>query len=331
MIIKSSDITKLDLNKNNFILLYGKNEGFKKEAIKIILKNKQNILRYDEQEVLVNQNEFLDNIFTKSLFEEEKILVIDRVSDKILKVLDEIVKKETSDLFIILNAAILEKKSKLRATFEKNAQFICIPFYPDNYQSLTRIAYNFFQNKRILISSSNVNLIINKCRGDRGILLNELEKIENFTRGGKKITTEIIAKLTNLIENHDISELIDNCLAKNKNKTINILNENNFTNEDCILIVRTFLNKSKKILKLSYDYKMNKNLDLTINNAKPSIFWKDKEITKQQIIKRTPENLKNLIYKLQKIELLTKQNFYSPVKYVNDFILNQSSETNNLI
>ena len=82
---------------------------------------------------------------------------------------------------------------------------------------------------------------MNKCNGDRETLLNELNKIEYFSKNGKKITAENIAKLTNLIENHGISELIDNCLAKNKKKIVNILNENNFNNEDCILITRTFV------------------------------------------------------------------------------------------
>ena len=86
-----------------------------------------------------------------------------------------------------------------------------------------------------------------------------------------------------------MSELIDNCLSKNKKKTINILNENNFSNEDCILIIRIFLNKLKKILKLSNEFKKNKNIDLTISSAKPPIFWKDKEITKQQIFVWKPK------------------------------------------
>ena len=171
---------------------------------------------------------------------------------------------------------------------------------------------------------------MNKCNGDREILLNELNKIEYYSKNGKKITTESIAKLTNLIENHGTSELIDNCLAKNKKKIVDILNENNFNNEDCILITRTFLNKAKKILILSNEFQNNKNIDLTISSAKPPIFWKDKEITKQQIYKWTPENIKKLIYKLSEIELLIKKNINNSINLITDFILNHaSSSTNN--
>ena len=126
-----------------------------------------------------------------------------------------------------------------------------------------------------------------------------------------------------------IRDSIDNCLAKNKKKIINILNENNFSNEDCIIITRAFLLKSKKILKLSNEFQLNKNIELTISSAKPPIFWKDKEITKQQIYKWTPENIKKLIYRLNEIELLVKKNLNNSINLITDFILNQSSSNTN--
>ena len=330
MIIKSFEINKIDFDQNKLVLFYGKNEGFKNEATNNLIKDKDEISKYEEKEILENINDFIESILSKSLFESEKIIIIKRATDKILKIIDEIDSKNIKDIKIIFNADNLEKKSKLRSLFEKDKKYICVPFYPDTDQTLSKLTYNFLKKKNILISPSNINLIVNKCNGDRETLLNELNKIEYFSKNGKKITSENIAKLTNLIENHSISELIDNCLAKNKKKIVNILNENNFNNEDCILITRTFLNKAKKILKLSSEFQNNKNIDLTISSAKPPIFWKDKEITKQQIYKWTPENIKQLIYKLSEIELLIKKNIYNSINLITDFILNEaSSNTNN--
>ena len=330
MIIKSYETNKINFEKNKFVLFYGKNEGFKNEVTNNLIKNKDNIVKYEEKEILENINDFIESILSKSLFESEKIIIIKRVTDKILKIIDEIDSKNFEDIKIIFNADNLEKKSKLRSLFEKDKKYICVPFYPDTDQTLSKLTYNFFKKKNILISPSNINLIVNKCNGDREILLNELNKIEYYSKNGKKITTESIAKLTNLIENHGTSELIDNCLAKNKKKIVNILNENNFNNEDCILITRTFLNKAKKILILSNEFQNNKNIDLTISSAKPPIFWKDKEIVKQQIYEWTPENIKKLIYKLSEIELLIKKNINNSINLITDFILNEaSSSTNN--
>ncbi len=325
MILKFFELNKINLEKNKIILFYGKNEGLKNDSTNILIKNLDNISNFDEKEILDNPTVFLEKILSKSLFENNRIIIIKRATDKILKILEELNSKNLDDITIIINAENLDKKSKLRSFFEKKKEFICVAFYPDNEQTLIKLTLNYFKSKKISISQANINLIINKCNGDRELLFNELNKIELFSKNGKKLTSESISKLINLSENHSVSELIDNCLAKNEKKTIGILNENNFNTEDCILIIRTFLNKAKKILKLSKEFEKNKNIEMTISSAKPPIFWKDKEIIKQQIYKWSPKNIKKLIYQLRDIELLIKKNINNSINLVTDFILNQSS------
>jgi len=329
MILKSFEIKKINQNINNLILFYGRNEGLKNEAINILTKDKNNILNYEEKEILDNKNYFIESILSKSLFEQKKFIIIKRVTDKILELIQTLHQKNLDDTTIILNADNIEKKSKLRSLFEKEKKLVCIPFYPDNDQTLSRLAYSFLRDKKILISPSNINLIVNKCSGDREKLVNELQKVMYFTKNGKKIDSENISKLINLSENHSISELVDNCLAKNKKKTISILNENNFSNEDCIMIARSFLIKAKKLLVLSKTFEINKNIDLTISSAKPPIFWKEKEITKQQIYKWKTKNVKKLIYLLGETELQIKKNMNNSINLITDFILNQSTSVTN--
>ena len=329
MIVKSYDINKLNLKTFSLFLFYGKNQGLKNDALDILIKDKNKISSYDEKEVLDNEDNFIENILSKSLFEQEKFIIIKRATDKILRIINTLDLKNIEDTTIILNGDNLEKKSKLRSFFEKDKKLVCVAFYPDNDQTLSKLAYNFLRDKKITISPSNINLIVNKCSGDREILINELKKVESFTKNGKKITSEAISKLINLSENHNISELIDSCLAQNKKKTISILNENNFSNEDCIMITRSFIMKAKKLLNLSKTFETNKNIDLTISSAKPPIFWKEKEITKQQIYKWKPKNIKKLIYTLSETELLIKKNINNSINLITDFILLQSSSATN--
>ena len=321
MIIKSFELNKIKINTANLILFYGKNDGEKNQYFKSLKKKDKEIYNYEEKEILENSDNFFNNILTKSLFENERVIIIKRVSEKILKIIESLTLDKLETTIIILNADILDKKSKLRSFFEKSKEFICVPFYQDNEQTLSRIASNFLREKKISISQSNINLIIGRSNGDRATLFNELKKIELYCKGGKKISTENLSKLTNLIENHSISELVDNCLAKEPKKISNILNENNFSNEDSILIIRTFLNKTKKILILSNDFGKHKNIEKTISAAKPPIFWKDKEITRKQIMLWKPKNLKKLIYKLSDIELQIKKNLNNSIQLVIDFIL----------
>ena len=91
------------------------------------------------------------------------------------------------------------------------------------------------------------------------------------------------------------------------------------------MIARSFLIKAKKLLALSTTFEINKNIDLTISSAKPPIFWKEKEITKQQIYKWKSKNIKKLIYTLGETELQIKKNINNSINLITDFILNQSS------
>ena len=220
MILKSYEIKKIEISKAKLILFYGQNHGAKEEAIFEILKNNKNVsvIKYDEKGFLNNSEIAFESILSKSLFDDKKIIIINRASEKILNSVNYLREKDLNNILIIIETNNLEKKSKLRSLFEKDKEFVCVPFYPDNDQALTKIAATFFKEKKISISSSNINLIASKCNGDRGILINELNKIENYTKNGKKITTKSIYKLTNLIENISVIELVDNCLAKNKKK-----------------------------------------------------------------------------------------------------------------
>ena len=329
MIIKSFETNKINTSKNNIILMYGKNDGLKRELTEKLTSNFNDIEIYEEKEILDNSNKFLENILNKSLFSNEQMFIIKRATDKIHKILEEINLERISDT-IIVHSDNLEKKSKLRSYFEKDKQLICIPFYPDNDQTLSKIAIEFFKKRNILISQLNINQIITRCLGDRENLYSELLKIDSFSKSGKKLTDDKIKKLINLSENHSISELIDNCLEKNKIKLIKILNENIYSNDDCIIILRALLAKSKKLLILSKEFEKNKNIDLTISAAKPPIFWKEKETTKRQIQSWRQQKLRILIYKINELELVIKKNFNNSLNLITDFLLAQSvSKTNN--
>ena len=326
MIIKTFELDRIKKIKKNLFLLYGENEGFKKELVQNIFINsfKGNAEHFDENEILNNFENFLSSLINKSFFEELKLIIISRVSEKIIKLVNELQERQISDVTIILNAGILDKRSKLRTTFEKNKNLICIPFYKDDNRTLIQIANNFFINKQISISQEIINLIIERSSGDRINLNNELNKISLFLLNKKKINIEDIIKLTNLAENYSISELADNCLSKNVKRINKIFNENVFSIDDCILIIRTLLSKSKRLLEIKKINNSNKNIEQIISNYKPPIFWKDKEIVKNQVSKWNLKDAEKLIYKIHDIELTIKRNYYSSLNIVSDFILNTS-------
>ncbi len=327
MIVKYFELKK-KLNKHvNFYLLYGNNKGLIDETISLTLKPifPKNVINYEENEILNKSETFYDSILNKSFFDNEKLIIIDRASDKILKIIEDLIEKKIDDLKIILTAGILEKKSKLRNFFEKANNTIIVPFYEDNSQSLLIIAKKFFKEKNINISQQNINLIIERSKGDRMYLRNEMEKISNFLIGKKTIDTNQILKLTNLAENYNVSELVDSCLAKNMKKTTSILNENYSASEESIIILKTFLYKLKRLKKLQINLKTKKNIDLVLTTFKPPIFWKEKDVVKNQLKVRSLEQIQKLISNVNNLELLAKKNPNVSSHMINNFILENTN------
>ena len=251
---------------------------------------------------------FYEKLFNKSLFEKEKIIVINRCSEKIYEIIENIVEKNISDIKIIINANILDKKSKLRNLFEKDKELIIVPTYKDTSINLVEITKKFFYNYKISISQETINLLVSRCNGDRGHLKSELDKILVFIQDKKSINLEQIHRLTNLSENFTINELVDTSLSKNSQKASEIISESNYKSEDGIIILRTFLQKAKRLLNLYEKQDENENYDSLINNYTPPIFWKDKPIVKKQLENWTKQKIKNLIININKTEIFLKKN-----------------------
>ena len=324
MIIKSFEVGKIDISKYNFFLIYGKNHGLQNQIVNNNLVNNFDgqIDKYEENEFIFNSEVIITGLMNRSLFEDKKILIISRSSDKILNLIEELSSKNLLDIKIILKSDVLDKRSKLRSFFEKGKSIVAIPTYEDNERNLYSVVINFLNEHKIKISREAINLVINRSSGDKQNLEQELNKILNYSFSNKNITYETIEKLSNLSENYNVNELANYYLAKNTKNVARILNENNYSNEDCVLIIRTLLNKSKKLLTIIDKYNQTDNLDQVISSTKPPIFWKEKEIVKIQAKSWGLDDLKSKIYELNEIETTIKTNSNNSLNIISNFFVN---------
>ena len=327
MIIKNFELKNF-IDKKNLFLIYGENEGLKEDLILEFSKfyTKESTFKYTEKEILLNLEDFYNNIFSQSFFEKKKLIIINNSTDKIKNEIELLLTKNIEDTTLIFLSNILEKKSKLRSLFEKNKNLVTAAVYKDDHRVLLNIAHSFFKSKKIDISIESINLVIERSSEDRKNLRNELKKIEGFIGNKKKINFSELVKLTNLTENHGISKIVDISLAKNKQQTLRALNDNIFSPEDMIIIVRSYLMKSKRLLRLATELEKNKDIDQVISSSKPPIFWKDKDIVKKQLKFWTRESTTELIQNINKIELQIKKNTGSSLNILHDFIIEQSSK-----
>ena len=320
MILKSFELDKINFSKFKLFVLYGENEGLKKEIISKIKRNYNNKeITYEEEQILKNKDLFFSEIKNKSLFDENKTFIIERSSEKISEIVMDLDQNFLDDI-IILNCGVLDKKSKLRNFIEKSDNAGIIPTYKDNSQSLINIAKEFFLKNKISVSYETLNLLVNRCSGDRGNLRNELEKVSNYLCDKKVLSMKEISTLTNLAENYSASELVDASLSKNLKKTQEILNENNYAHEDTFFILRVFLQKAKKILSLLEKIENKSDIEKVISEHRPPIFWKDKPVIKKQLELWSYKKMSNLIQKLNHIEITIKKNNTLSIILMKNFI-----------
>ena len=324
MIIKNFEIDKFNNSNSNLHLIYGVNEGIKQDLINnIYLKNYEgDILKYDEHEVLNNIDEFISNLLTKSLFGNKKVIIISRATDKLYNLINDLLDREIIETKIIIKSSSLEKKSKLRNLFEKEHQLVCTPVYEDDVRALNLVIQNFLKVNKLSLSQEIKNILIERSKGDRINLKNELSKLKNLSLSKSKLNIDDVNKLSNLAENYSVFELSDNYLAKNSKKVSNILNENNYSSEDCILIIRTILNKCKRLLKIRNEIDNNRSIDQVISSFKPPIFWKEKDIIKRQAQSWSTNEVKEIIFKINDLEALVKKNSSSSLLFVSNFVSN---------
>ena len=323
MIVKSFHLSNVNVYDFNYYLFYGENEGHKNELINEIFKKKikGDMFNYEESWILINKDEFLTDLFNKSFFENDKLIIINRATDKILELIEEIFKREPEGIKCILNAQILDKRSKLRSFFEKEKKIIISAFYNDNEISIKNYVFNFLKKNDLRLSNEIINLLIEKTDSNRQILKNELEKLKNLIITKKKINPVDIAKLVKNSDGDNFFELIDFFLLKDKNKLQKILNETNLSSDNTINIVRILLLRIKKLIKIKGIIKSNnQDIEKSLNSYKPPIFWKEKEIIKKQIDINSLDNLNEFIRIIFDLEKIIKKYPDNALKFMLNFL-----------
>jgi len=316
MIAKSYEILKntLSFSKYNLYLLYGENDGLKKdilESIKIIVIQKEKdteIISLSESDALDNGEKFYNILFSGSLFSKKKIVIIKDTKGKIVNLIEEIKDKNIENITIIIFSNILDKKSALRNFFEKNSYTLTIPCYPDTEKDLEIIANNNFKKKNIIISRESINLLVEKSNYDRNNLRNEIEKIVSFCINKKKIDIDEIKSIINFSGEFKSDTLINECLCGNVRQYKKILSELYLTTLNQIFLFRILSKKIQRLLIIKESEPSGKGIESIMGSLKPPIFWKEKTIVKKQLSIWNLKSLKSIVYEMNSIELLCKKN-----------------------
>jgi len=316
MIVKSFEIQKKLSNflKYNLFLLYGENNGLKKD-IKDLIKNTLKIketdiesLSFYESDLINNQENFYSTIYSGSLFGNKKIITINDGTDKIISIINDVLEKYPENILILIFSDQLDKKSKLRSLFETGTKTLCIPCYLDNERDLENIVRTELKKDNIILSRESVNLLIEKSNNDRNNIKNEIEKIRSFALNKKNLDFNEIKSIINFSGEYKSEILVNECLCGNILQYKKILSELYSNTVNQILLLRILANKLQRLLKIKEQQNKYSDLENLLNTSRPPIFWKEKPLVKKQLNIWSLNAVKKALQEINDTELLCKKN-----------------------
>ena len=296
------------LNDYRAVLLYGENEGLKDDIkckLKIHNENSE-IISIFESEILKNKKILYENIINESLFNEKKIIFIQLATDKILNEIFQSLERNNTNVKIYIFSGNLDKKSRLRKAFEKEKEIAIFPCYPDNERTLINYISKKLKNFKG-VTGELISIIITNSSSNRKIIQNEIVKIKSFF-SNKEITKVQLLKILNIKNDTGFEEIRDAALMGRKDKTNKLLSEIDILNEDSFYYLNNLNYRILKLIEIQNSNKVFNSYEKTLENIKPSIFWKDKPIYLQQVKKWNLEKLNKIANEIGNVELLMKKN-----------------------
>lgn len=310
MILKSYIIEKdySILNKFKSVLMYGENHGIKDDIKEKIIKESKDTevinLFHDE---IYNNNKILNNyISNSSLFSQKKIIFIHEVSDKLFEEIFEALNDLKEDVKIFIFSNQLEKRSKLRAYFEKTKDLGIIPCYQDNEITL-RNYINLSLKTFKGLTPEITNLIIVNSNKDRKTIKSEIKKIKSFFNN-KLINKNELEELLNIKTNSNFNEITDAALNGDKISLNKLMGEVEFLQEETFFYLNSISSKIFKLLEIKLNSTNTQNEIELVESTKSKIFWKDRPIFLAQLKKWNHSKLEKALKKIIDIELMMKSN-----------------------
>ncbi len=264
------------------ILIYGPNEGLVRENFTKIKEifNQNNTEEISFTGKLINDQPeaLIDEIKTVSMFNDQKIIIIEQPIDKNIELFDEAFTELPNHTLIIVLANNLTKTSKIRKFFENSEKNFSCANYEDDFKSNNQQIQNLEKNINKTLNIDIKNYLSQNLSSDRMISKNEIDKLILLYSENDKIPELKNIKLI-FNDNPDLGLNKISQLAFSGQPGKVSINLNKIFSEGVnpIAIIRVMLNYVQRIQTTQIALKKTNDFDSAIKSLKPPVFWKDKD------------------------------------------------------
>ena len=330
MIVKSFGVNFKELLKKNFTLLYGENSSFIFEIEQKIIKEAKNnnglvVKKYQEEYFLQNKDVFEQFINSESLFGDQELVIISESTDKILEIFDNTI-ASTNNKKIIFLSSLLTKRSKLRNLAETETDFNCIACYDDTPVQLQSILLQKLKDNKISVSREFLNSIFEVNSLNRQDINDAITKIQ-LIQSTSNIKEENLKNIFYSSSHNDNFEIINFCLLGDKKNINKVLSNIYIQGINFNEILAALKYKVNKLIEISVSNTSDLNVNQLVENYKPPIFWKEKNMVKEQLRRWTNGELNKLMEIIYETEINCKKNYEISNTILQQFIVSTSNKS----
>ena len=277
-------IQKFKEQKNHYspILIYGPNEGLVRDNFlklkEIFNKNNAEEISFTGKLINDQPEALIDEIQTVSMFNDQKIIIIEQPIDKNIELFEEAFTALPDHTLIIILASNLTKTSKIRKFFENSEQYFSCANYEDDFRSNSQQIQNLEKSINKTLNRDIKNYLNQNLSSDRMISKNEIEKLILLYAENDQIPgLENIKLIFN--DNPDLGlNKISQLAFSGQPKKVSInLNKIFAEGVSPVAIIRVMLNYVLRIQTTQIALKKTNDFDSAIKSLKPPVFWKDKD------------------------------------------------------
>ena len=330
MIVKSFSANFKELLKKNFTLLYGENISLIFEIEQKIIKEAKNnnglvVKKYQEEYFLQNKDVFEQFINSESLFGDQELVIISESTDKILEIFDNTI-ASTNNKKIIFLSSLLTKRSKLRNLAETETDFNCIACYDDTPVQLQSILLQKLKDNKISVSREFLNSIFEVNSLNRQDINDAITKIQ-LIQSTSNIKEENLKNIFYSSSHNDNFEIINFCLLGDKKNINKVLSNIYIQGINFNEILAALKYKVNKLIEISVSNTSDSNVNQLVENYKPPIFWKEKNMVKEQLRRWTNGELNKLMEIIYETEINCKKNYEISNTILQQFIVSTSNKS----
>jgi DNA polymerase-3 subunit delta len=330
MIVKSFSANFKELLKKNFTLLYGENISLIFEIEQKIIKEAKNnnglvVKKYQEEYFLQNKDVFEQFINSESLFGDQELVIISESTDKILEIFDNTI-ASTNNKKIIFLSSLLTKRSKLRNLAETETDFNCIACYDDTPVQLQSILLQKLKDNKISVSREFLNSIFEVNSLNRQDINDAITKIQ-LIQSTSNIKEENLKNIFYSSSHNDNFEIINFCLLGDKKNINKVLSNIYIQGINFNEILAALKYKVNKLIEISVSNTSDLNVNQLVENYKPPIFWKEKNMVKEQLRRWTNGELNKLMEIIYETEINCKKNYEISNTILQQFIVSTSNKS----